>query len=396
MKKRILIVQFDAHLTGSAFSGLMLADGLREAGWETIVVFGHEGPMIERYRASSHQVHVIPHKNWIRTNRLLHFIKVASKEFHTAISFEAVIKEHKPDIVYINTSVSFAAAQAARQLGYPVIWHIRELFSDVGGEMKVPFGFKWLIQLIFRTYSTQLVTISKAVSSNMLGKEVKKVHIVPNAVSTSFFNDVPDRKHARKKFDLSQNGRIIGVPGTLRPMKGHPFFLHAVAPLLDAHPDLFIAITGDGEDKYVRELKELVDALHIGARTRFLGSIDDMPSFYRACDVVCIPSVAEPFGRTVIEAFATGVPVVATDVGGIKEIVDHEKNGLLIPYGNQEALTTALMRILDDKDLSDRLSTSARQKAESHYHESSYKSRICQIVAAISGIRDERELALIS
>ena len=161
MNKRILIVQCDAQLTGSALSGLILANGLREAGWETIVAFGHEGPVIDCYLTASHQVKIVPHKNWIRTDHLLHFVKVIGKELKASHSFEELLREVNPKVVYINTSVSFAAARAAHRLGYPVVWHLRELFSDVGGEMKVPFGFKWRIRSVLRSHSDELIAISK-------------------------------------------------------------------------------------------------------------------------------------------------------------------------------------------------------------------------------------------
>ena len=394
MKGRILIVQLDAHLTGSAFSGLILANGLREAGWETVVVFGHDGPIIDRYKAASHHVKIVPHKNWIRTDRLMHFAKVIATELKAANTFEDVIKEVDPEAVYINTSVSFAAARAANKLGYRVIWHLRELFADVGGEMKVPFGLKWGIRSVLKSYAQVRVAISNAVATNMLGNARKHVHIVPNAVSDSFFTYARNEQQARRVLGLPQEGAIIGVPGTLRPMKGHPFFFEAIASLIHDHPGLTIAVTGGGEGRYVAELKRMVEALDISSNVLFLGYVEDMPAFYRACNVVCIPSRAEPFGRTVIEAFATGVPVIASSVGGIKEIVDHEENGLLVNYGDKAALAATLLRVLEDKELAARLRKNALQKAKSHYHEDVYKARISQIVSDVCETQDEYEPVL--
>ena len=394
MKGCILIVQFDAHMTGSAFSGLILANGLREAGWETVVVFGHSGPMIDQFRASSHQVKIVPHKNWIRTDHFFHFVKVVASELRASDAFKDVIKEVNPEAVYINTSVSFAAAHAANKLGYRVIWHLRELFADVGGEMKVPFGLKWGIRSVLKSYPQALVAISNAVASNMLGNGVKNAHIVPNAVSASFFEYEKSKQQARIQLGLPEKGFVVGVPGTLRPMKGHPFFFKAIAQCIRENPDLTVAVTGGGEPGYVAELTELVASLGIGSVVRFLGYMEDMPALYRACDVVCVPSRAEPFGRTVIEAFAIGVPVVATAVGGIMEIVDHGKNGLLVNYGDETGLAQALLRVLNDEDFAVRLSNSALQKATSHYHESTYKTRISQIVSDVCGVKGEHVLEL--
>ena len=396
MKGRILIVQFDSNMTGSAFSGLILANGLREAGWETIVAFGHEGPMVDKFEAELHEVRIVPHKNWIRTDRFFHFIKVISKEFQASKAFEALMAEVKPELVYINTSVSFAAARAARRLKKPIIWHLRELFSDVGGEMKVPFRFAAGIRFVLTSYAHQLIAISEAVAKNMLGNSANRAIIVPNAVDARFFDTSLDMKQARRSMGMPEDGYIIGVPGTLRPMKGHPFFFEAVVPLLKSRSDLSVVVTGGGESKYVQEVKDLVDALGIDSSVQFLGYIEDMPAFYRACNAVCIPSVAEPFGRTVIEAFSTGVPVVATAVGGINEIIDQEKNGLLVPYGDKAALVEALEKLINEKHLGALLSTRALEKARSHYHESAYKSQINEIVSRVQGAFDQQEPAIVA
>ena len=108
-----------------------------------------------------------------------------------------------------------------------------------------------------------------------------------------------------------------------------------------------------------------------------------MVPFYAACDVICVPSSSEPFGRTVIEAMAVGVPVVATRVGGIPEIVDCDDLGLLVDYGNREALRAAVAKLLRDRNLATRQSNAARQKASSEYRAQNYQKRVNALVAGI-------------
>jgi glycosyltransferase involved in cell wall biosynthesis len=135
-------------------------------------------------------------------------------------------------------------------------------------------------------------------------------------------------------------------------------------------------VTGDGEAAYVEELHRLVREHKLADRIRFLGVIEDMPTFLRACDVACIPSVAEPFGRTAIEAFAIGTPVVATSVGGLREIVDDGETGLLVPYGDTSALAEAILRLLLNPALRTSIADRAAEKARLIYHEQSYKSTL--------------------
>jgi glycosyltransferase involved in cell wall biosynthesis len=163
-------------------------------------------------------------------------------------------------------------------------------------------------------------------------------------------------------------------------MKGHPFLLKSIAPLLRAREDIILAVTGHGAEEYEQYLKQMTQELGIADKTVFLGWVSDMQEFYGASTIACIPSRAEPFGRTVIEAFASRLPVIATAVGGMKDIIRDEENGLLVQYGNSEDLLSAIKRILSDRDLRLSLIDTAFQDAKKNYHESSYQNKIYNII----------------
>lgn len=378
--RRVLIVQYSSNQDGSAHSGLLLADGLREAGWDTHVAFGFEGPIIDRYAASGHTTHVIPHKNWLRRGRVHQFVKDVWLEWHKSRAFERLIEEIKPKFIYLNTVVSLAGAIAARRIRIPCVWHLREMFADVGGEMHAPSWTVPLVRRVIRQHADQLVANSPATARNLLGNRTDDVLVVPNAVRAAFFEEDRGQKTARAAFGLASEPLIIGVPGTLRPMKGHPFFFEAVAPLLWERGDLHVAVTGEGTDDFTAQLQRQIQRLNIEDQVVFLGWVEDMPAFYRACDLVCIPSRAEPFGRTAIEAFAVGTSVVASAVGGLEEIVTDGETGCLVSYGDKEGLSASLRCLLDASNLRQKMSAHARQVAEEKYHERVYKRRVTQLV----------------
>lgn len=380
---RVLLVQHSASRDGSTFSGLLLADGLRDAGWSVRVVFGHPGPMEAVYAGHGHATSVVSHKNWLRRSHPVRFMKDAITEYRRAKVFEARIAQERPDVVYVNSVVSLAAVVAARRAGIPVVWHLRELFADVGGEMHAPALLKPLVRRIIARLPDRLVAPSRAIAENLLGAAADRVTIVPNAAGRRFFEEERTRDEARRNLQLPADGPILGIPGTLRPVKGHMFFFDAVAPLADRYPALTLAITGHGAAAYEQALLARVQELGLAGRTRFLGSIADMPAFYRACDVVCVPSRSESFGRTVIEAMAVGTPVVATAVGGIREIVRHEETGLLVPYSDHAALASALDRLLGNADLRTRLVEAARRDAHERFHERVYQANIVGIASAL-------------
>ena len=305
---RVLIVQRSSALDGSAHSGLLLADGLRKAGWDTHVAFGFEGPMTERYAAAGHEVSVVPHKNWLRRTHAHQFAKCVWNEWRRAEALERLIEERCPDLVYVNTVVSLAGALAARRTDTPCIWHLREMFADIGGEMQAPGWTVPLVRWMIRAHADRLVANSEATARNLLGERAEAATVIPNAVGVAFFEEGRSQQEAREAFDLPEEGPVVGVPATLRPVKGHPFFFDAVAPLLRKRPELRAAVTGKGTDAFTARLEGQIQDLGIEGQVEMLGWVEDMPAFYRACDLVCLPSRAEPFGRTAIEAFATGTP----------------------------------------------------------------------------------------
>ena len=377
----VLLVQFSAQRDGSAFSGLLTAQGLREGGWAVTAAFASEGPMRAAYERDGFPTLLAPHKNWLRQKHPLRAARAVAREVASGRTIARTVPA--PDLVYLNTGASVAGALAARRWGVPCVWHVRELLSDVGGELVVPAGARPFVRATFERLSSQLVVNSAAVAENVLGpKAAGQVEVVFNAVGPRFFDEARTKEEARADLGLPKSGRLIGVPGTLRPMKGHPFCFEAVAPLLAQHADLRVAVTGAGAPDYEARLRADVAARGIADRVAFTGSIVDMPGFYRACDLACIPSRSEPFGRTVVESFAVGTPVVATAVGGIRETVRDGENGLLVPYGDAAALTSALGRLLSDAGLGAALARSARADAERRFAESAYKARVAAIVAA--------------
>jgi glycosyltransferase involved in cell wall biosynthesis len=383
---RVMLVQHASVLNGSTVSGRMVAQGFCEAGWHVDVVFGGEGPALAQYENLGCRAHVIPHKNWLRGGGLLSWSRRAFPEIMGSWSFARLMRQIQPNVVYVNSLVSLAAALAARRQRIPCVWHLRELFDDVGGEMRVPpVAGKSLVRQVIRHCASHVVVISRAVQENVVGEAARPpVTIVPNAVDDAFFSRYTTQAESRKRLGLPENVTLIGVPGTLRPMKGHEFFIQAAAVFAERYPECRFAITGDGEHRFVEQLRAAVRQTGLSEKLTFLGNVSDMIAFYRACDIVCVPSRAEPFGRIVIEAFAVGVPVVATSVGGIRETIADGETGLLVEFGDVHGLARSLERLLDDAPLRGKLAGAAHADALSRFRAATYHDRINQVVRRVA------------
>src|SRR5262245_35616711 len=222
---RILFIQHASDLSGSTISGQLVARGFSEAGWHVEAAFGSTGAGMSRYDQLGCVMHEVPHKNWLRAGNGVQWLRRVIGEIGASRRFVDLVRRCQPDVVYVNSIVSLAAAFAARRMRIPCVWHIRELFDDVGGEMSIPrFGGKALVRKVIAKCADHAVLISDAVRENILGNNWKgTASVVPNAADERFFELTSTPVECRALFDLPAEGLIVGVPGTLRPMKGHEF-----------------------------------------------------------------------------------------------------------------------------------------------------------------------------
>jgi len=383
---RVALVQYSGNVGGSTISGHLIAKGLLAAGWHIDVVFGFRGTAVELFEQIGCSVHTISHNNWLGGGGAVRSVRRFAREIVSARRFVRLFRKLEPTVIYTNSLVSLASVLAAKWLRIPCVWHVRELFDDVGGEMRIPpLGGKSFVRRLLRHVPDHVVAISQAVQENVIGSPAgSRYSIVPNAANREFFLCGDTQAACRGRLHLPCTGSVIGVPGTLRPVKGHLFFLKAAAKLTEEFPECHFAISGDGPDAYRRELEEQSRDSQLQQRVHFVGTVRDMRDFYGACDIVCVPSRSEPFGRVVVEALAAGVPVVASAVGGICEILREGETGLLAPYGDTDGLAHALTRVLADRALRDRLAAAGRAKALQEYGEDTYQTRIGTVVSRVA------------
>lgn len=339
--------------------------------------------MLEVFRQSGHEVLVVEHKNGFRTHNWLRTVRNVLRELARIPSYRQLYQRIRPDVVYVNTSVSLPSVLAARGASIPVVWHLRELTSDLGGELVLPRGLRSVLGIVYRRAPDKVVVNSRAVAENLLGSAVG-VDVVPNAVAEKYFSETRSREEARAILGLPMDVSILGIPGTLRPAKGHKFLLQALPRVLHHIPHLLVTVSGTGSQRFESELRQLVDTLRLTENVRFLGSIADMPAFYRASDVVCIPSRSESFGRAVIEAMASSRALVATAVGGIVEIIDDGRTGFLVEYGDEKALADRVVRLLTDEALRETFGSEGHEVATRLYREAAYQDRLREIVESCS------------
>lgn len=186
-----------------------------------------------------------------------------------------------------------------------------------------------------------------------IGVPQERIHVVNNGVDRDAFRSTAPFPHPRPY--------VLGLGG-LVPHKGFDLLLRAYARLRDPSHDLLIA--GDGPE--ATPLARLASALGIGERVTFLGVVtgERKASLYRSAAVFVCPSRREPFANVILEAFAAGVPVIATDVGGNREMVDDRVNGLVVPPESPDAIAAAIETLLGPAAVLDSLRPGVARSAE--------------------------------
>ena len=169
-----------------------------------------------------------------------------------------------------------------------------------------------------------------------------------------------DRERVRAELGVGAEF-TVGCVARMSPNKGHSYLFDAVHKLAADLPDVTLVLIGEGDAAPYRAAARRAG---IGDRTLFLGHRKDVPACLRAMDVVVLPSLSESFSQVIIEALAAGRPLVATDVGGAREVIADGDNGLLVPPRDSNAIRDAVLRIATDEPLRRRLEQRSRASVE--------------------------------
>ena len=217
-------------------------------------------------------------------------------------------------------------------------------------------------------WGKRVVVVSNAIARHMIedfGVSRERVVMVPRGVDLNKFTF---RKFERKV----KNDFVVGIVGRFSPIKGHLHFVQAMARVARSIPHLKIWIVGDApasRESYKEQIQVMVKRLGLWHCTEFLGTKKDIPKVLSQLDLLVLATTThEAFGRVIVEAQASGVPVVATEVGGVVDVVENGKTGLLIPPADPASMAEAVIRLYKDTKLAARLVENAYRNVKRKYN----------------------------
>ncbi|MFA4843268.1 MAG: lipopolysaccharide heptosyltransferase II [Candidatus Omnitrophota bacterium] len=266
-----------------------------------------------------------------------------------------IIRKEKVDIVHARSRVpAWIAYFACRRTGAIFITTCHGYYK------KHPFSF-------VMGWAKRVIVLSNVIGRHMkdnFGTPIERIRLIPRSVDLEKFKFTNPAEKRRKEFN-------VGIIGRLTPIKGHLHFIKAMAKVARSVAALKIWIVGDAppsREAYKEQVEVLVKRLGLMACTEFLGTQRDIPAVMAHLDVLVLATTThEAFGRVIVEAQASGVPVVATSVGGVIDIIEDGINGLLVPPADSNAIAEAVLRLFKDKEFAAGLSSAAYEKVKNKY-----------------------------
>ncbi len=381
MSRRILFIDEDQERNGSTVSMEYLVRGFAQAGFEVAVlswkqeewaktllkksarlIDGRWGPLTNPTMCV-HFSYTAPPLSWTGVRNI---VKDCIKFVLGYFRVRTVIRQVRPDVVYLNEYSVVQAALAARTSGVPVAMHVRSrmLVEKFWLRRKVLSGMvlRWTDALF-------AITTIEAEQFRARPEEAGKVFVVGEFIPQSRESAV-EGAALRGLFGLPADRKIVGMMGAIQEIKGTRDFLQAGKQALARYPGALFALVGatrpfgdPGQRAYHDSSMEVIRELERDDRLRLLGEITNPLDFVATVDILVAPTRATHFSRPVVEAWASGKPVVAYRIPHMERLIDHETDGLLVESGNVDGLAAAIVRLLEDPDLCRNLGEAGRRKA---------------------------------
>ena len=283
---------------------------------------------------------------------------------------------HDVDITHTHFDIPpgpLAGLRYAKKKNVPlVVTYHGDWVESFGGFIRrvgVAFHNKYLVDKVL-SYADVIISPSEYYinESRFLGKYRDKIVVIPNGVNIEEFDIPYSKEECRKRLRLPLDKKILLFFGYLSPYKGPDVLIKAMSKIIKHVPDVELVFVGKGVMR--EELELLSKDLGIEKNVRFAGFVEDglKPLYYKAADVFCLPAMmgTECYPLTILEAMTCAVPIVASKIGGIPDAVKDGENGLLVPPKDSDALADAIIYLLENEDVREKMGKKERKKVENY------------------------------
>lgn len=352
-KKTILFVHQSSDLYGSDKALLLLVQKLNKNFFTPIIVLPKKGPLVDELKKNNIKVIITPvlniHKKMFNFKELflfpIHLIKSIFK-------LNKELKEVKIDIVQSNTVVVTLGFIYAKLKGVKHFWHIHEVLESPKIAVTV---FSWLVHVfsdftIFNSIATKESFCEKQPSIRQ-----KSIVIYNGLERKEEIISHLEKEKLKKMFLFDSNDVILGLVGRINENKGHAIVLESLKKIKNSETNiklLFIGSTVNGKEYVLKEVENQIKELNLEQKVTIIPFQKDIWKYWDIIDIALVPStIPESFGLVALEAMLSKKPVIATNLGALKEVVEENKTGILFNLDEEESLENSINLLINNKSL---------------------------------------------
>ncbi len=360
---RILFVAHTADLSGSSNSLLRLLKYAKQEH-EVAVVVPRSGPLVQAVSEMGIPFHVMDRYElkWPSIPALAQYIVVG-----------------KFDVVYGNnvSSGTRNALVAAKLVRRPFIWHVREMLGNTRAKV-----------IAFLRYADAIIAVSQA-SAAIVRQHVgtKSVDVVYNGIEIDDFSMGRDaaRSYLLEAAGLPADSIVVVNLGVVSPLKNQQATVEIVENLVHRFPGVVLIVVGSLQlfPGYAQHVRDYVNKHRLEQNVRFLDLRDDVPALLQGADIMIHTSKQDANPRSILEAMAAKLPVVAFDVGGIPEMVVDGKTGYVVPFGDIAGMVESIVKLLEDSTLRERLGLAGRKRVLDSFDAAATARSVNRIIDAV-------------
>lgn len=352
-----------------------LSDYLVQNGCPTVVCTMKDGPLRKDIERLGIPVEVIPG----RKHSIFAFPLFLREMLRIQRSLVEIVQRYEINVIqtHLLRMLDFLVLTLRRNPGKPLVFWTVHSQQFALRKDQLPrfhwllkpkrFAHRWMYRLASR-WANGFIAVSDEVGEAVheeIGPEKSKVTVILNGVDTRRYPANVDRMEIRTQLGFNDDDRLLAVVGTLKEQKGHRYIIQAGTEILVKHPDLHFLLIGDGPLR--QELETQVAEAALEEQIHFLGNRSDVPDLLAACDYFALPSLWEGLPMALIEAMASCLPIVATQVSGTQRAVIHMECGLLVPSGDSGELAGAIEVLLSHPERALAMGKAARERVEKCY-----------------------------
>lgn len=304
-----------------------------------------------------------------------------SPDFAWIATMRRLLREQRVDVIHAHEFyMNSYATLLSRLTSIPCITtvHGRNFYAD-----------RWARRLVYRYVSrhSSMIAVSEGIRHHLreaVGVRDRDLQTIRNGIDTQpFAVAAKDRVRARAELQLDAQAPVIGCLGNLYPVKGHTYLVEAAAAICARHPQAVFLFAGRGQ--MLESLQAQAAKLGVEPNVRFLGFREDTPRLLAAMDIFVLPSLSEGLPLSLLEAMAARRAVVASAVGGIPEVIEHRRNGMLVPPANAAELAKNILALLDAPELRDSVALQGQHDVEASFNMARMKAAYESLYDGLTG-----------